>query len=209
MKTLKGGHEKIQEICDLLKKETLEPAKLEAQNLIRLAEVKGEEIVQDAEVQGNLLLEQARESLRKERVVFETALVQAASQAKEALKQEIEEKLFSKELRSLISQQMSSPNIVAKLLEALVKALEKEGLAAKMTAIIPQTVDKDEVNSKLIGSTLDKLNGKSVTVGSFKGGAKIKVEGTQVTIDLSDEAVTEMLIPYLRQDFRKKLFGDA
>ncbi len=208
MKTLKEGHEKIQQICDLIKKETLEPAKQEAQNIIRLSEVRGEEIIKEAEKQGEELLEGTRAVLKQERAVFETALYQAAAQAKEALKQDIEEKLFSKELNSLISKQMSEPEVVANLIEALVKALEKEGLAAKISAIIPQTVDKDEVNRKLIATTLEKLNGKSVTVGSFKGGAKLKVDGTQVTIDLSDEAVSEMLLPYLRADFRKKLFGE-
>jgi V/A-type H+-transporting ATPase subunit E len=209
MKTLKEGNEKIQEICNLLKKETLEPAKKEAEHLIELAKIRAEEILREAEHQKESLIEETKMSLKKERAVFETALFQAASQAKEALKQEIEEKFFSHELKSLITQEMSSQQIVSSLLEALIKALEKEGVAAKITAIIPQTVEKDAVNRKLIQTTLEKLKGKSVTVGSFKGGVQIKVEGSQLTIDLTDEAVSEMLIPYLRADFRKKMFGEG
>ena len=49
MKSLEKGEEKIQKICDVLRRETLEPAQLEAEGVIEQAKEKAAGIVREAE----------------------------------------------------------------------------------------------------------------------------------------------------------------
>ena len=48
MKGLETGKDKIQKICDALRKETLEPAKQEAREIVENAHLKADEILQEA-----------------------------------------------------------------------------------------------------------------------------------------------------------------
>ena len=48
MKGLKNGRDKIKEICDVLKQETLEPAKQKAREVIENAQLQAEEILKEA-----------------------------------------------------------------------------------------------------------------------------------------------------------------
>ena len=48
MKGLESGKDKIQKICDALRKETLEPAKQEAREIVENAHMQASEIVTEA-----------------------------------------------------------------------------------------------------------------------------------------------------------------
>jgi V/A-type H+-transporting ATPase subunit E len=45
-------------------------------------------------------------------------------------------------------------------------------------------------------------------VGSFKGGAQLQWHDRKLTLDMSDDALKELLSTYVRKDFRKMLFGE-
>ena len=62
------------------------------------------------------------------------------------------------------------------------------------------------MNALLLENVRSKLKGQTVTVGSFVGGAQIKIEGKRMTIDITDKALSELLASYVRKDFRKILF---
>jgi len=45
-------------------------------------------------------------------------------------------------------------------------------------------------------------------VGEMFGGAKLQVKEKQMTLDMSDETLQEMLATYAREDFRKFIFSN-
>jgi V/A-type H+-transporting ATPase subunit E len=207
MRSLEKGQDKIQKICDKLRKGTLEPAKEEAQLLIEEAKSKAEAIKAEAGYQAEQMIKQAKGQIEQERNVFHSALLQASKQAIEALKQEIEHKFFNDELQDLLEKQLSDPKIVADLINGIIAALEKEGLTTDLSAVIPRLVSADDVNDLLVESVRKRLKGKPLEIGHFRGGAQVKLHGKKLTLDLSDQAIKELVANYVRKDFRKLIFS--
>lgn len=208
MKTLDKQQDKIREICDVLRKQTLEPAQDEAKRIIEEAQSKAELIVREAEEHVEGLLAEARKTIERERNVFHSSLSQASKQSIEALKQSIENELFNPELHKIVNQQTSEPNAVAQIISGIVKAIDKEGIGADLTAYIPSTVSPQQVNALLTKEILNKLKDKSVTLGNFSGGGKVRIEGKNITLELSNEEIEDLLKRYVRKDFRSLLFAN-
>jgi V/A-type H+-transporting ATPase subunit E len=186
MEVLDKGQDKIQKICDALKKETLEPAQLEAEALIADARARASQIVAEAEIEGKKLLQEGLQMVDKERSIFHTSLEQASKQTLEALRQEIEHKFFNEALHESITEEMCKPKVIAEVINAVVKAVESDGLSKELSAIIPQSVSAEEVHRYLAKSTLDSLKEHSVIMGPLTGGAQVKLIDKRMTIDMEE-----------------------
>lgn len=206
MENLDTGKDKIKKICEVLKNETLLPAKEEAQKILETAELEARNIIHDAEKKSEAILYDAKTRIAKERELFELSLKQACGQGMEALRQDIEKKLFNAEITDWLGKKTFNANLVAKLIDALVSAIEKEGTSVDFSAIIPQHISVEQVNALLLKGVLEKLREKSVIVGDFLGGVQLKLHDKKFTLDLSDQALKELMEQYIRKDFRKILF---
>ena len=202
-----SGQDKVKKICEALKSETLEPAKREAENVIHEAKKKAEQIIKEARDQGQMLIKDAQTKIQQEKATAESALKLAARQTIESLKQTVEKAFFNQELISLIDQDLKKPDMVAKLIEAIVKAIEKEGIGADLEAEIPKSVCAEDVNHALGKAIVDRLKEQGVVLGDIEGGAKVKIVGQHMTLDLSDQALRELLASYIRDDFRNLIFS--
>jgi V/A-type H+-transporting ATPase subunit E len=207
MKSLEKGQDKIQKICDKIRHETIEPAKLEAKNIIDASKKNAEAIIAEAEEQAAQLVKQARGQIEQERNVFHSSLQQAAKQAMEALRQEVEQKFFNEELQSILEKELVNPKLIADLINALVLSLDKEGISGDLSAAIPRTVSAEDVNKLLIDGVRKRLKNKPLELGHFAGGAQVKLHGKKITIDLTDHAIKELLANYVRKDFRQMIFS--
>lgn len=207
MKTLEKGPDKIKKICAILHSEAIEPAQKEAEDIIQEAKKQAEKIVQQARKEAEKHLIDAKEQVKQENNVFQASLLQGSKQALEALRQYIEDKFFNEKLTSLIDKNAADPNLIANLINAIVKALEKDGLGANLTALVPQIVSPKQLNGLLLQDVLKSLKEQSVSVGNFGGGVQVKLNNKQLTIDISDSALKELLATYVtRKDFRKMIF---
>ncbi len=204
---METGKDKVKKICEVLRKETLEPAMQEASEVVDQAKAKGEQIVSEAKAKAAKLLEAADKEIEKRKKVFQASLNQGARQSAEWLKQEIEERLLNHNLYQMISQATSSPEILAKMVEAVVKAVEDEGLETDLSAIIPTAVDPKAVNELLGKEVLKQLKENSVVIGPKKGGIELKLHKENITIDLTDTAILELMTRYVRKDFHKYFFS--
>lgn len=200
--------DKIKQICESLRKETLEPAKLEAQGVVDEAKEKAAQIIAEAEAQAERLLLNARKAIEQERHVFHSSLEQAARQSLESLRQSIEEKLFNEEVEVLIREAGSKPHVISDLIKAIVHAIEKEGLDVDLQAVIPKSVSPEAVSGLLGEHVMKRLQGNALTVGSFHGGVQIKLVDKKLTIDITDSTIKELISDYARKDFRKMIFAN-
>ncbi len=207
MKGLETGKDKVKKICEALRKETLEPAQLEAEELIAIAKAEGEKIIADAKRAMDKMHADARAEIEQRKTVFQASLNQACRQAIELLKQNIEERLFNRGLSSLIIKHTQDPNVLAQLITAVVKALEKDGIDADLSAYIPAAVPAKAVNGLLAQEILDKLREKSVLLGEMEGGVEVKLHQENITVDISDIALKELVASYTRKEFRDMFFG--
>jgi V/A-type H+/Na+-transporting ATPase subunit E len=209
MKGLEKGKDKVKKICDVLRRETIEPAKLEADEILEIARLKADEIVEQAKKESQQLLAHARAQIEKERAILQASLAQACKQSVEVLKQNIEEKLFDHELGRALAKPLQDPALLAKLISTIVTALEKEGIGADLSVYIPAAAPAREINELLGRHILDKLKEKSILVGPFAGGVEVKLHKENITIDISDVAVKELVANYIRKDFREMIFGSS
>lgn len=207
MKTLESDDEKIQKICDVLRRETLEPAKMEGQRIIAEANDRAEQIIREAQHRANEMIAETQQNIEQEKRVLNSSLEQATRQSLETLRQSIEQKLFNQELYDQIMKNTSDPKIVANMILSLIKAVEQEGLAVEISAFIPKTVSPQEINQYLGQSILNKLKEKSVVIGDFSGGARVKLENKRVTLDITDKDIAELLSRHVRKDFRNLIFS--
>ena len=207
MKGTESGKDKVKRICDILRKETLEPAQHEANEIVSQAELKAEQIVSEARAEGEKIKSQAREEMERQKNGFISSLQQASKQAVETLKQNIDEKLFNPGLSALLAKGMQQPKVRADLITALLKAIEKEGIHADLSVYVPAAVPARMVNELLSQEILGKLKEKGVLVGDFAGGIAVKLKQDNITIDLTDAALKGLLATYIRKDFRELFFG--
>lgn len=209
MKTLEKSQDKIKKISDQLRHDVLEPAKTEAKKLIEEAKKKASQIISEAEKQSEELIHTGRKAIEQERNVFHSSLQQAAKQVMEALRQSIERNLFNPQLHKEVSQATVNPKVIADLISALVKYIEKEGISGDISAIIPKTVSTKEVNDLLAAGILKRLHENSVVLGEFEGGVQVKFVDKNLTIDISDETLEDLIARYVRKDFRKLFFSTS
>lgn len=206
MKGLETGKDKVKKICEILRDETLEPAKREAEELLDRAKAEAEIIIGEARLLAQQIQEDAGKEIERQKNVFQSSLNQACKQALESLKQKIEEKLFNQQLSELLLKTTHDPKVMADLITAVIHALEKEGLDADLSVYIPAAVPAKTVNALLAQNILDKLKEKSVLLSSIGGGIEVKLHKNNITIDLSDTALKEIVANYIRKDFREMIF---
>lgn len=207
MSDLESGKERVQKLCDLLKKETLDPAKCEAEKILQEAQEKREVILKEARAEAEAMLNEARVKLSDERKVFDSSLSLAGKQTMLALKQEIESKLFDQEIVRSVQTASSDTSVIAKLIEAIVCAIEKEGIDSDLLATIPQSISKEEVMKGLSNSVIEKLKKESVQLADFTGGAKVKIVKDHLTLDMSSDAIVRLVSEFISEELKVVLFA--
>lgn len=207
MKGLETGKDKVQKICDALKKETLEPAKQEAREVVENAHLHAAEIVAQAHDKARGILQDADRDMEEKKRVFHASLNLAARQGLELLKQKIEKELFSQELARLIGKEMADPKVIANLLNHFIKAMEEKGVEEDFIAQIPKGISPRTINELLASHVLAKLQNQTVVASDIAGGVRIQMKGRQITVDISDAVIRELIEHYIRRDLRDLVFG--
>jgi V/A-type H+-transporting ATPase subunit E len=206
MKGLETGKDKVKKICEILKKETLEPAQKEAELIVEHARQEADKITEQAQAQARQMLDQASAEIAKERNVFQSSLLQASKQAIAALKQDIEERLLNPALSRILSETMNDKQVVSHLIQTIIQAIKDQGVDADLSAYVSKMLDPRDVNSLLTKDALDNLREKSVVIGPMQAGVSVKIHDQNVTIDASDKAVKELISQFIRKDFRELFF---
>lgn len=207
MKGLETGKDKIQKICDSLRKETLEPAKQEAREIVENAHMQSSEIVAEAKGKAAEMIAAAEKEMEEKQRVFHASLSLACRQGIEQLKQKIEKELFDQELSSLVTQEMADPKVIVNLLNSFMKSCEEKGIEEEFVALIPKGISTRSINELLTSRVLERLKNKTVVASDFGGGLQIQMKGRQITIDITDGVVRDLLAQYIRRDLRDLIFN--
>ncbi|MFI5334727.1 MAG: V-type ATP synthase subunit E [Chlamydiales bacterium] len=206
MKGTETGKDKVKKICEALRRETLEPAMQEAEELLKEAREKAEHILSEAHKEAERFHAEAKAKNEREKVIFQAALTQASKQAVQYLKQLVEEKFFNRELAQQLVKPLENPQVLADLISAIVQGVQKEGVDLDLSAYISSKIPARAVNDLLTKEILNQLKEKSVLLASIGGGVEVKLRKENVTLDLSDLALKELIANYIRKDFREIFF---
>lgn len=207
MKTLEKGEEKIQRICDVLREETLAPAQKQAEEIIRDAHNQAKLIIEEAKNGAQKLHLAARQEIEQEKTAFQSSLLQASRQALESLRQSVEHLFFHDHLAVLIEKGTADPQLMGNLVNTIVESIEKEGLSADLSALVSKNIDPRKVNETLLADVVKQLKAGGVQLGGFAAGVQVKLVDKKMTIDISENALRDLLSGYIiRKDFRKLVF---
>lgn len=209
MKTLDSGKDKIKQICEVLTKETLLPAQEEAERIIKEAKERAEQILLEAKRQAKKTIDDAKLAIEQERNVFHSSLAQASKQSLEALKQAIEQKLFNGTIEESVIKESSAAPVVAKLINAIVEGIEKEGVSKDFTVFVSKNTSPEEVARGLTGNVLNSLKERPIQVGTFAGGVQVKLQDKKLALVITDKEIAEFLKQYARKDFREFIFSGS
>ncbi len=209
MPQLEKSQERIEAICEKIRIESVNPAKLQAELIIEEAKKEAERIKEQAISDAEKIHQESKQNLEVEKQIFTSSLEQAAKQSVDLLKQKIESSLFNPALEKWVQDQLGGAKETAKLCEVIIKAIQKEGLKTDLSIKIPQEFTPDEITSKITSDILKQLKeaGGAIEVGDMKGGIKVSLKGKHMTIDLSDSALRELVASFIRKDFRKVFFA--
>ncbi|MBI3900597.1 MAG: hypothetical protein HY324_00440 [Chlamydiia bacterium] len=207
MKELGTGRDKIQKICDTLRKETLEPAYLEAKEIVEKGQAQAHDLMIAAKKKAEDLIKAAEKEILEKKKVFEASLQLACRQGVEKLKSVIEKEIFDRQLGEILSKEMGSPEAIGKILEVFFQILREKGIEDEFVIVIPKTISPRQISSLVAGKILEKLEKESIALGEFAGGVQIRFKERAITIDISDEAVKEVIAFYIRRDFRELVYN--
>ncbi len=206
MKTVDTGKEKIKKICTLIKEETLEPAKKEAEQIIAAAKEEAALVLKGAQEEALKLKKETLQQLEKEKNVFQSSLNQACKQSLERLRESIETKLLNPELSTFLLESLQESTVVENLISAVIRAIEKEGIDADLKVLIPKSVPSKDITSFLLSKIANKLKKVAVSIGDMQGGIEVRIAENNMIIDVSDGALQDLVANYVRKDFQEILF---
>ena len=201
-----SAQDKLKQICDTLREETLKPAEEEAGSIVHNAREQAKRIVEEAKEEAQRIIRSAEEAADQTLKKGEAALIQAGKRSLENLKQAVETKIFKESLREWLDGVAADPQVSAKLVQALVQAVETQGSSGNLSACIGKHVSARAVNEVLGKEITSKLKEKSVSIGKFSGGAQLKVDERNWVLDISSEALLDLLTRFLQKDFREMIF---
>ena len=68
-------------------------------------------------------------------------------------------------------------------------------------------IDVKSVNALVLEEIKEKLKEKEVVLKEFDGGVKIKLHDSQITIDISDKSIKDLIAQYVKSDFRQIIYN--
>ncbi|MCF7852069.1 MAG: hypothetical protein K9M07_02380 [Simkaniaceae bacterium] len=207
MKVIDSSKEKVKKICDVLIRETLEPAHKQAEAVIEEAHKEGEKIIEKARLKAKKMIEEAEASIQERQRVFESSLKVSTQQVLTQLRDRIEHHLFHKELDSQIRRYLSNKETVVKIINTVVEALKKDGVSANIEAILSKKFKAEEICADLLSDVIVALKGQTVQVESALEGVMIKCIDQHFSVDITEKAVKELLTMYAQESLRKILFN--
>lgn len=207
MNEIESGEQKIQKICEYIRNETLDPARQQAKEIIENAHIQAEQIIKKAHSEKERILNEAKKEIQRDKKVFNSSMNLAVRQSLEDLKHKIEDELFSKNLKEIVHKTIKDPKIIANIINSIVKAIEKFGLDVDISAYVSKDIDAKSINSLLLTEVINKLREKEVVLKEFEGGVKIKLHDMQITVDISEKALKDLIAEYVRSDFRSLIYN--
>ncbi|WP_119165297.1 hypothetical protein [Algihabitans albus] len=207
-----------------LREEGVSAGRNRAAEIVSEAQRQAKQILDKAHAEARDRLETARREADAYRAAGEEALKTAIRDTILSMKADLMER-FSSDVRRLTSQQLAEPEILRKMiLEIAGRVRDEAGVADRdeLEVVLPdaaigleelrnnpEELGKGRLTKLVLGLTGEMLR-DGVTFSASEesaAGIQVKVEGKDVTLDLTDEAVADLLLQHLQPRFRAVLEG--
>lgn len=212
----------VQELIDRVRDKGIASGREEAQRLVAEAHEQAAQIVREAEARAERMLRETHERLEAEKRASQEALELAVRDAILSLKTEITTH-FADRMKRLVSMQMADRELLNKLVLEVAQRtrprdLDKHKLEVqlltKVIGVDELRTRREEVKEGTLSHFVLAVSGEMLRDGvelvEEKGrsnGIRVRLSGSDIELDLSDEAVAELLLQHLLPRFRALLEG--
>lgn len=207
----------VDKLISRLREDGVKAGQEESTRLVREAESKAARIIADARKEADELRASAREQINALEMSAQGALRLAARDATLALRNQVRES-FETYLRRLVVESLEDPEFVRSLILVLAgEAVDKHIRDKEAHIYISKAVLEGQTNpetrqraGQFIKSLASGLLRQGITLvpsDRIAGGAKVRLVHEQLEIDLSDQAITELLIRHIAPRFREIMSG--
>jgi V/A-type H+-transporting ATPase subunit E len=207
----------VDKLISRLREQGVKAGEEESARLVREAEARAARIVADARRDADEMRAAAREEVKAREVAAQGALRLAARDATMALRNQVRES-FETYLRRLVVESTQDPEFVKSLIlilagEAAEKHIrDKEAYIYLSRAVLEgeRTPEARQRGGQFVKSLASGLLRQGITLipsDRIEGGARVQLVREQLEIDLSDQAITELLIRHIVPRFRDIMSG--
>ncbi len=209
----------IQELIDEIRQKGVSAGEEESTRIVQDAEQRAKWILEQAEQQAGETRDKAEQDAEFIRNAGKESLELAFRDIRAKLRDELAQQ-FAQQLEKMVAQELQDPETLKKLLMSAAgrSALKDE----EMTILLPeQAVGLEELRQdpdalqkgpliELVSAVAGELFSSGVTVesgGRGETGMHVLLRDGQVRVDLSEKALTEVLLRHLQPRFRAILEG--
>ncbi len=209
----------VQELIDQLREKGVNAGKDKGTRIVEDAEQRAEWIIKQAKEEADAIRKEAEQHASFVKDAGKDALGLALRDIKLKLKDELSIQ-FSEQLRKLVSQELQDPNTLKSL---LISALSKTNIPDEgVTIILPAKVKGiNELREdpkllehgplvELVSDTAKKMlsNGVDIRIDkNISNGLTFLLKEGEVSVEMTDSSLSEMLLQHLQPRFRAILEG--
>ena len=199
--------DKLQELTEKLYIQGLSKGKEEGKLLLSRAREEADRIVSDARTQAAAIISDAEKQAADLKDKTASDLKMASAQCLQATKKDIENLLVNAIGAAPAGKQLSDPDFLKKIIEAVATRFSAEQ-SADLSLLLPASL-KQELEPWVEGELRKKLGSglKADFTKKIAGGFFIGPKDGGWFVSMTDETFSKLLAEYLRPVTRKLLFG--
>lgn len=214
----------IDALVDKLKREGVDAAKQESEQILAEANAQAQQIIASAKQQAEQQLESAHQKIMLERKAAEDALKIAYRDLVLDLKGHLLNR-FSEDVERLVSSSVLEPEVIKKIVIAaagrIVDQSEIQPGTELEILLPPQVLEMDDITrdpqsaakgplAEFVFAIQEQILAEGIqfaAVDKNQQGIKIRLVNDKIEVDLTDSAIAELLLTYLNPRFRAVLDG--
>lgn len=207
--SLSGSFEdKIKNISDYLKTSVIAPAENEKAGILSSAKEQADKILADARSEAEKIVLAAKEKAKHEEATLESALRIASKKAVDVLKASIENGILKATSDQAVKSALSSQEVVRPLVSELIKAYVSSGLKDEGEIMLSDALRKDL--SEFVKAEITKTAAGKLQLSDSKipSGFALYLKDKRLSLEFSEDSVTDLMAGQLRAEMRKYLFGN-
>ena len=204
----------VKELIERIRDEGVHSARAEADRILTQAKARAARIVADAKAEAAAIKKEARASMEREQTATIEALRIAARDTELELRSAIMSG-FEEHVRRLVTDVTTDSSVLRDMILVLAGRAADDFIQDKDAVIFVPDRLADEVSAELdefLRKSAVALSGDVLREGielipsnAVQGGARVRLVGEDLEIDLSDEALSEMMLKLLLPRYRKIL----
>ena len=204
----------VKELIDRIRDEGVHSARAEADRILAEAKARAARIVADAKAEAAAIKKEARAAMEREQTATIEALRIAARDTELELRSAVMSG-FEEHVRRLVTDVTTDGSVLRDMILVLAGRAADDLIQDKDAAILVPNRLADKVSAELdeflrqstLALSADVLRQgiELIPSNEVQGGARVRLVGEDLEIDMSDEALSEMMLKLLLPRYRKIL----